>query len=79
VAKDHGRILTVHLIRAGQSPEGGIKSTGTGHQVRAWTTWRIDFLQGNNPITIPGAPTTINGPVTTRILPVAESQAIVVN
>jgi hypothetical protein len=50
-----------------------------GYQVRAWTTWRIDFLQGNNPITIPGAPTTINGPVTTRILPVAESQAIVVD
>jgi hypothetical protein len=49
-----------------------------GYQVRAWTTWRIDFLYGGNPVTIPGAPTTINGPITTRILPVAEAQTLVV-
>lgn len=48
-----------------------------GYQVRAWTTWRIDYLQGNNPVTIPGAATTVTGPVATRILPVAEAQTIV--
>jgi len=31
LAKDHVPILTVHLIRAGQSPGCGIKSNGTGH------------------------------------------------
>ena len=34
VAKDHVWILTVHLIRPGQSPGGGIKSNGTGQPAR---------------------------------------------
>jgi hypothetical protein len=46
--------------------------------VRAWITWRVDYLLGNRPVTIPGAMTTVTGPITTRILPVAESQAVVV-
>jgi hypothetical protein len=33
VTKDHVRILTVHVIRAGQRPVGGIKSIGTGQSL----------------------------------------------
>lgn len=47
------------------------------YAVRSYGTWSIRYEQGGDPITIPGAQTTITGPVTTVPVAVAEVQSVV--
>jgi hypothetical protein len=47
------------------------------YAVRSYGTWTIQYEQGGDPITIPGAQTTIVGPVTTVPVAVAEVQSVV--
>jgi hypothetical protein len=67
-----------HTYRRSSAGQSTRTSDGhPGYTVSAYSVWTIRFEQGGAPVTVPGAPTTLDGPVATRILPVAEVQAIV--
>ena len=68
-----------HTYRRSSAGQTAIAPDGKpGYQVRAWTTWRIDFLQGNNPIAIPAPPPPSTAPPPPGSCPIARSQAVVV-
>lgn len=67
-----------HTYRRSSVGQSARTSDGQpGYTVSAYSVWAIRFEQGGAPVTVPGAPTTLDGPVATRILPVAEVQTIV--
>jgi hypothetical protein len=67
-----------HTYRRSSAGQTGRAANGQpAYTVRTHSTWTIRFEQAGRPIAVPGAPTTLNGPVSTSLLPVAEIQALV--
>ena len=67
-----------HTYRRSSAGQKAVTAGGhPAYAVRTYSTWAIRFEQAGRPIVVPGAPTTLDGPANTTLLPVAEVQALV--
>lgn len=68
----------VHTYRRGSAGQADRDAAGLpAYGVRSYGVWAIAYEVDGDPVTIPGAQTTIDGPVTTLPLAVAEIQSVV--